>query len=81
MMGFAAGVMIAASFWSLLDPTCYAKADYGSYAGSSGCWLLLGGFSLRLIDAVVPHLHLGMDVSEEEKEFKLKEIIKNFSLF
>ena len=33
MMGFAAGVMIAASFWSLLDPAlAYAKADYGNLA-------------------------------------------------
>ncbi|MBM7642650.1 ZIP family metal transporter [Streptococcus loxodontisalivarius] len=68
MMGFAAGVMIAASFWSLLAPAIeYAEADYGSLA-----WLpvaigfLVGGFSLRLIDAIVPHLHLGKNKSEAE---------------
>ncbi|MBM7636593.1 ZIP family metal transporter [Streptococcus saliviloxodontae] len=68
MMGFAAGVMIAASFWSLLAPAIkYAESDYGSLA-----WLpvaigfLIGGFSLRLIDALVPHLHLGKKESEAE---------------
>lgn len=45
MMGFAAGVMIAASFWSLLDPAlAYAKADYGSYAWvPAAVGFLLGG--------------------------------------
>ncbi len=54
-MGFAAGVMIAASFWSLLQPSIeYAENSYGSLA-----WLpaaiafLTGGFFLRLIDAIV----------------------------
>lgn len=68
MMGFAAGVMIAASFWSLLDPAlAYAKADYGNLAWvPAAVGFLLGAFSLRLIDALVPHLHLGKDVSEAE---------------
>ena len=68
MNGFAAGVMIAASFWSLLAPAIeYAEPQYGNLA-----WLpvafgfLVGGFSLRLVDAVVPHLHLGKQRSEAE---------------
>ena len=64
MMGFAAGVMIAASFWSLLQPSIeYAETSYGSLA-----WLpatigfLAGGFFLRLIDAIVPHLHMTKEI-------------------
>lgn len=66
MMGFAAGVMIAASFWSLLAPAIeYAEADYGSWAWfPAAIGFLAGGISLRVIDALVPHLHL--DKSEAE---------------
>ncbi len=61
MMGFAAGVMIAASFWSLLLPAI-------EIAGSRGLtpWIpaavgfLLGGAFLRLFDAYLPHLHVGL---------------------
>lgn len=83
MMGFADGVMIAASFWSLLAPAIdYAQADYGKLA-----WLpaavafLLGGFSLRLIDALVPHLHLGKDISEAEGIQPKKKLSKTALLF
>ena len=63
MMGFAAGVMIAASFWSLLAPSIeYAQGSYGKMS-----WLPAAiGFFLRLIDAIVPHLHLSKDISEAE---------------
>lgn len=49
MLGFAAGVMLAASFWSLLAPAI-------ELAGSG---LVLGGLFLRAMDAVLPHLHPG----------------------
>lgn len=82
-MGFAAGVMIAASFWSLLNPALeFAQADYGTMA-----WLpvaigfLVGGFSLRLIDVLVPHLHLGMDLSEAEGIQPKKKLSKTALLF
>lgn len=58
MLGFAAGVMIAASFWSLLAPAISMAA-----AGGGPAWLapavgfLGGGAVLRLIDALLPHLH------------------------
>ena len=69
MMGFAAGVMIAASFWSLLDPSLtYATQNgYGKWSWfPAAAGFLLGGVALRLIDAVVPHLHLGNDISKAE---------------
>jgi len=56
MQGFAAGIMIAASFWSLLQPAI----NYG--AGSAFAWapaaigFLLGGFFIRALDLVIPHI-------------------------
>lgn len=67
MLGFAAGVMIAASFWSLLAPAIEL-----SEAGSMPSWVppvigfLVGGIFLRLLDRVLPHLHPGMPMSEAE---------------
>lgn len=67
MMGFAAGVMIAASFWSLLVPSIEMAAAQGVIE-----WLpatigfLAGGAFLRLCDQYLPHLHIGMPVSEAE---------------
>ena len=67
MLGFAAGVMIAASFWSLLAPAIEL-----SEAGSLPSWLpptigfLVGGIFLRLLDRVLPHLHPGLPMSEVE---------------
>ena len=66
MMGFAAGVMIAASFWSLLQPSIeYAETSYGSLAWlPAAIGFLAGGFFLRLIDAIVPHLHMTKEIEE-----------------
>ncbi len=67
MLGFAAGVMIAASYWSLLAPAIEL-----SEAGSLPSWLpptigfLVGGVFLRLLDRVLPHLHPGLPMSDAE---------------
>jgi ZIP family zinc transporter len=67
MLGFAAGVMIAASFWSLLAPAIELSAE-----GPLPEWVppvlgfLAGGVFLRLLDRLLPHLHPGMKVSEAE---------------
>jgi zinc transporter, ZIP family len=67
MLGFAAGVMIAASFFSLLLPAI----DMAEAAGQPG-WLpavvgfLVGGAFLYGIDKLLPHLHLGLDTSQSE---------------
>ncbi len=59
-LGFAAGVMIAASFWSLLAPAIEMDQDGGLPA-----WLpplagfALGVVCLRLVDVLLPHLHPG----------------------
>ena len=67
MLGFAAGVMIAASFWSLLAPSISLSAE-----GPLPLWippligLMAGGVFLRLLDRLLPHLHPGMKMSEAE---------------
>lgn len=68
MLGFAAGVMIAASYWSLLAP-----AIEMAEGGPSPAWVpaavgfVLGGIFLRGIDFVLPHLH-----PDEEKPEGIK---------
>jgi ZIP family zinc transporter len=67
MLGFAAGVMIAASFWSLLSPSIEMSEGKDVPA-----WLpaivgfLVGGVFLRGLDLVLPHLHLNAPMSEAE---------------
>lgn len=61
MLGFAAGVMIAASFWSLLSPAIVLSG--GSWVPAT-VGFLLGGIFLRGIDAVLPHLHLYEETPE-----------------
>lgn len=59
MLGFAAGVMIAASYWSLLAPALEMAAEH-----PIGAWFpaavgfLLGATALRIVDRLLPHLHL-----------------------
>jgi len=67
LMGFAAGVMIAASFWSLLAPGIEMAGHMGQTA-----WLtavigfLSGGVFMRLADRVLPHVHTNLDVRHSE---------------
>lgn len=68
MLGFAAGVMLAASFWSLLAPAIEIAASLGGMPP----WIpavvgfLLGGAFIRVIDLVLPHLHIGFPQEEAE---------------
>jgi zinc transporter, ZIP family len=67
MLGFAAGVMLAASFWSLLSPAIELAASLGVPSWlPAAAGLVLGGVFLRLVDAFLPHLHLGYPESEAE---------------
>ncbi|MDD2388219.1 MAG: ZIP family metal transporter [Desulfobacterales bacterium] len=67
MLGFAAGVMIAASYWSLLAP-----AIEMAQGGILPAWLpatvgfLAGGGFLWLADKLLPHLHIGFPMEEAE---------------
>lgn len=67
MLGFAAGVMIAASYWSLLAPSIEMSKGQGIPMWvPPAVGFLLGGVVLRLIDRILPHLHLGYSRSEAE---------------
>ena len=69
MLGFAAGVMIAASYWSLLAPAIQMTREAND---NTPVWLpatigfLSGGAFIRMIDLFLPHLHLGFPTSEAE---------------
>ncbi len=67
-LGFAAGVMIAASVWSLLIPAidlAAAQGDIGWIPAAGG--FLLGVLFLLLLDIIIPHLHPGSKESEGPK--------------
>lgn len=67
MLGFAAGVMIAASFWSLLAPAIEMSENMGILPWVPAVvGFLLGGVFLRGIDMVLPHLHLGEPIENAE---------------
>ncbi len=67
MLGFAAGVMIAASFWSLLNPAIeMAEAMGMNPVVTAVLGFLSGGAFLLLVDNVLPHLHPGLNMDEAE---------------
>ncbi|HEC36353.1 MAG TPA: ZIP family metal transporter [Anaerolineae bacterium] len=67
MLGFAAGVMIAASFWSLLAPAIEMAAESGGPSWiPATVGFLLGGVFLWLVDRILPHLHIGFPMEEAE---------------
>ncbi len=66
--GFAAGVMVAASVWSLLIPAMDMCEDMGRLGFIPALvGFLLGVFFLLLMDSFIPHLHLGSDKPEGAK--------------
>jgi len=67
MLGFAAGVMIAASFWSLLSPAISMAEESGSTPWVPAVvGFLAGGAFLLMVDKILPHLHLGLSVDKAE---------------
>lgn len=67
MLGFAAGVMTAASFWSLLAPGIEMAEVLGQTPWlTAAVGFLAGGLFLFLVDKLLPHLHPGMKTSEAE---------------
>jgi ZIP family zinc transporter len=67
MLGFAAGIMIAASFWSLLAPGISMAEELGQVAWlTASIGFLMGGAFLYLVDKLLPHLHMGLDTSKSE---------------
>lgn len=67
MLGTAAGVMIAASFWSLLAPAIALSEELWGHAWVPAVIGFLGGGAfLWAVDKVLPHLHPGLKMSEAE---------------
>lgn len=67
MLGFAAGVMIAASFWSLLSPAIVMAEEIGQTAWiSAALGFLAGGGFLYTVDKLLPHLHIGLETNQAE---------------
>ena len=73
LLGFASGVMIAASVWSLIIPAIDMAEEQGKIAWlPASIGFLLGIFFLLILDSVIPHLHLNSDEPEGIKA-KLKK--------
>lgn len=76
MLGFASGVMIAASFWSLLDPAIARAKENGDIP-----WLVasigfgVGGLFLYLADKTLPHMHFGPNHETEGLPTHLRRTI------
>lgn len=68
LTGFAGGVMVAASIWSLLVPAMNQSADMGKWAfvpAVVGFWI--GIIFLLLLDKLIPHLHMNAEKAEGPK--------------
>lgn len=68
MLGFAAGVMIAASFWSLLAPAiemASVTSDYPKWFPAL-VGFMSGGLFLAVLDKILPHLHPGFGMEKSE---------------
>ncbi len=76
--GFASGIMIAASVWSLLIPSMEGAEDWGKWSFvPTLVGFLAGGLFLVLIDRVVPHFHSATS-EEEGPRASLKKSTKMF---
>ncbi|MBR2187102.1 MAG: ZIP family metal transporter [Lachnospiraceae bacterium] len=72
LTGFAAGVMVAASIWSLIIPSMEMAEGFGKFSFIPACvgfWI--GILFLLLLDTVIPHLHMNAEEAEGPKaDFK-----------
>tara|TARA_B100001093_G_scaffold415375_1_gene405785 strand:- start:8465 stop:9289 length:825 start_codon:yes stop_codon:yes gene_type:complete len=67
MLGFTGGVMVAASFWSLLAPGIEMSEGEGFVKViPAAVGFLLGAIFIFLLDKVLPHLHINFKESEKE---------------
>ena len=76
LLGFASGVMIAASIWSLLIPSIDMAEEQGVISWiPATIGFLLGIFFLLILDSIIPHLHLNSNEPEGMKA-KIKKTTK-----
>lgn len=68
LLGFAAGVMVAASVWSLIIPAIDLSAHLGKLSWMpAAIGFILGMLFLLMLDSIVPHQHLSSDTAEGPK--------------
>ena len=73
LLGFASGVMVAASVWSLLIPSMDMSESMGKFAFvPAAVGFLMGIFFLLAMDKLIPHLHLG-ETKPEGRNSNLKK--------
>ena len=76
LLGFASGVMIAASVWSLLIPSIDMAKEQGDIAWiPAAIGFLLGIVFLLVLDSLIPHLHLNTEKPEGLKAKLKKEVM------
>lgn len=81
LIGFAAGVMISASIWSLMDPSIQMSGEQGKIAWMpAAIGFSLGILFLLLLDSVIPHLHLKDDKPEGIKAKIKRETMLVFAV-
>ena len=76
LTGFAAGVMVAASIWSLLIPAMEQSESMGKLSflpAAAGFWF--GILFLLLLDRTVPHLHMNSSKAEGPKSSLQKQVL------
>jgi ZIP family zinc transporter len=81
LSGFAAGVMVAASIWSLIVPAIEQEAAKGRWAflpAFIGFWL--GILFLLLLDHVIPHLHSSINAVEGPKSHLTRTVMLVFAV-
>ena len=63
LLGFASGVMVAASVWSLLMPSLEMAQQQGGLTWfPAAVGFVLGILFLLLLDTLIPHLHIGAEI-------------------
>ena len=78
LLGFASGVMIAASIWSLIIPSIEMSEDMGKWSFiPAAVGFLLGMGFLLLLDTIIPHLHKD---SDEPEGIKTKKVSKKLMM-
>ena len=74
LLGFASGVMIAASIWSLIIPSIDMSKNLGKFAFfPAAVGVLIGIAFMLILDKIIPHLHLDNDKPEGVKSGKLRK--------
>ena len=76
LLGFASGVMIAASIWSLLEPAIDTYDNYKKWL-IPGIGFLVGVGFLLLLDYLIPHMH----IDKQEEGIKKNKLSKTFKMF